>query len=108
MNGFDPKNFVLTMVFICDTFSLTHEQMMKLRTKVETTYRGQVKPVAARKHTKEPVRIEGIALVVGLCIGFGGGASALKDVLRLSPHKLIDMARQFDPYEVQGDANPVG
>lgn len=93
----DLKNVVAVMVCICDTFDLTHQDMMNLRQKIEKVYRSQPK-VYARKRTS-PVSLHGITLAIGLCIAFGGGKVAVGPVLKLSSHKLIDVARQYDPFE---------
>ena len=91
----DPRNFVTVMVYICDTFGLTHPQMMRLRQKLETVYRGQ--PKAYAKKSREPVSLSGLAIALGLLIGFGGGDGAVGSVLKVSRDKLIALGREYDP-----------
>jgi hypothetical protein len=101
---YNPKNLVAVMVHICDTFQLAHPQMIALRQKVEQTYHSQ--PVTAiksvvkrkRKNRYEPVHLEGIAIALGLCLGFGGGATAIDEVLKLDSATLLKIGREYDPY----------
>lgn len=94
--NYDPKNFVAVMVHICETFDLSHQQMIALRQKVEKVYRGQPKPFA-KKRTKMPVSLNALAITAGLIIGFGGGQEAVGAVLKVSREKLIVLAREYDP-----------
>ncbi len=92
---YDPKNFMAVMVHICDTFELSHKQMMALRQKVETVYRGQPKPFA-KKRTQEPASLNALAITVGLLLGFGGGHEAVGAVIKMSRFHLIALAREYE------------
>jgi len=96
MMRYDANNFVLIMIHICDTFELSHKQMIALRQKVEKVYRGQPKPFAKRR-TKTPVSLNALAITTGLLVAFGGGHEAVGAVLKVSRDKLIDLAREYDP-----------
>jgi hypothetical protein len=84
MAQYDPLNYVAIMVHICDTFELSHPQMMTLREKVFKTFHSQ--PIGYSKKTKPPVTLNAVAITIGLVIAFGGYAAALK------------VARDYDPY----------
>jgi hypothetical protein len=94
---YDPLNLIAVMVHICDTFGLTHEQAMALRTRVEKTFHAQ--PTVVRVSAAAPVTVNAIAIVYGLLIGFGGFQNAVK----ASPDRVIKLARAYDPY---GDRDP--
>jgi hypothetical protein len=89
---FDPMNYIIVLVHICDTFGLSHQQMMDLRARVEKTYHAQ--PIAFSRKGKAPVTLNAVALVYGLAIGFGGYDAALK----VSPDLVIQAGRDIDPF----------
>mgnify|MGYP000858919066 CR=1 FL=1 len=92
MTDYNPHNYVAIMVHICDTFSLTHPQMMALRAKVERIFHGQ--PVAFSKRST-PVTLNAVAITVGLAVGFGGYEAAMET----SEQALLKRARDYDPSE---------
>lgn len=92
MTLYDPLNYVAIMVHICDTFELTHPQMITLREKVFKTFHSQ--PIGYSKKTKPPVTLNAVAITIGLVIAFGGYAAALD----VSADKLLKAAREYDPY----------
>jgi hypothetical protein len=95
--SYDSRNLVLIMVHICDTFELSHTDMMNLRQKVEEVYRNQ--PVRlAKKRRKLPVSVQAIATTIGLSVAYGGGKAAIPDVLLLDPKDIAERARAIDPY----------
>lgn len=94
---FDPLNLVAVMVHVVDTYGMNHEQAMALRTRVEKTFHAQ--PVVVRKSAPAPVTVNAIAIVYGLLIGFGG----FREAVKVSPERVIKLAREYDPY---GDRDP--
>lgn len=90
---YNPENYVAIMVHICDTYGLTHQQMMALRTKVEKTYHAQ--PVGYAAKSPAPVTLNGLAITYGLLIGFGGYEAALK----ASMDRVIRLGHDYDPYK---------
>lgn len=89
---YDPLNYVAIMVHICDTFDLTHPQMITLREKVWKVFHSQ--PVGFSKKTKPPVTLNAVAITIGLTVSFGGYAAALG----VSADQLLRAARDYDPY----------
>lgn len=89
---FDPTNYIIVLVHICDTFGLTHQQMVDLRARVEKTYHAQ--PIAFSRKGKVPVSLNAVAITYGLAIGFGGYDAAL----RVSPDLVIRVGRGIDPF----------
>lgn len=90
---FDPRNYLSIMVHICDTFDLSHADMMRLRERVEKTFRAQ--PEAFSKRTPTPVSLNAVAISYGLMIGFGGYAAALE----VSGERVVKVARGYDPFD---------
>lgn len=89
---YEARNYFAVLVYICETFSYGHEQMMALRQRVEKTFRTQ--PEVFAKRSKAPVTLNGIAITYGLLAGFGG----LKDALKVSPERVVRLAREYDPF----------
>lgn len=88
----DPKNYISILVSICNTFGLSHPQMISLRTRVEKTFHAQ--PQVFSKRAPAPVTLNGVAITYGLLIGFGG----FKDALKASADRVVKLARGYDPY----------
>jgi len=93
---FDPKNYIAIMVSICNTFVLTHIQMIDLRQRVEKTFHAQ--PAVYSKRAPAPATLNAVAVTYGLLIGFGG----YKDALKVSADRVVQVAREYDPF---GDAD---
>jgi len=90
--SFDPKNVISILVGICNTFELSHQQMMDLRQRVEKTFRAQ--PQVFSKRAPAPATLNAIAITYGLMIGFGG----YKDALKASGDRVVKVARGYDPF----------
>ena len=89
---YDPKNYIAVLNYICDTFGLSHEQMMALRGRVEKTFHAQ--PQVFIRRAAAPATLNAVAIIYGLLIGFGGYAAALK----ASPDRVVKVARGYDPF----------
>lgn len=85
-------NFATILIFICDTFDMTHADMMLLRKKLESVYRNQQFAGAA----VVPVSLDALALTAGLLIAFGGRIEALREIKRMAHRKFISIARIYD------------
>lgn len=94
---FDPKNYIVIMLYIQHFFELSHAQMVTLRTRIEKAFAAQ--PQVFSKKAPAPVTLNGVAITYGLMVGFGGLAEALK----VSPDRVVKLARAYDPY---GDLDP--
>ncbi len=90
--NYDPENYISILVHICDTFGLTHQQMMTLRAKVEKAFAAQ--PQVFVKRAPAPVTLNAVAITYGLLIAFGGYAAALD----VSGDRVVKVARAYDPF----------
>lgn len=89
---FDPKNYISILVYSYNTFDLTPQQFMDLRTRVEKTFHAQ--PQVFSKHAPAPATLNAVAITYGLLIGFGG----FKDALKASADRVVKVARGYDPF----------
>lgn len=78
-------NFHQIMVLICDTFGMTHPQMMALRQKLEAVYGKQ-----------QDVTINALAILAYRQIAERGNAKGLNWMLQAGAGKLIQHARKID------------
>lgn len=91
--AFDPKNYLVIMMYIQHFFGLTHPQMTALRTRVEKTFAAQ--PQVFSKKAPAPVTLNGVAITYGLLVSFGGYEAALK----ASGDRVVKVAREYDPFK---------
>lgn len=78
-------NFHQVMVLICDTFEMTHPEMMKLRQKIEQVY-----------GTQHEVSVKSLAILAYRRFGGMPKDKALKDILGSTSGKLIKTARKIE------------
>lgn len=76
-------NFHQVMVLICDTYGMTHPQMMALRRKIQSVYDQQ-------KPGKGAVSVKSLAVMAYQRIGEG------KDILDMKPGKMVKLARKVE------------
>lgn len=76
-------NFHQVMVLICDTYGMTHLQMMALRRKIQSVYDQQ-------KPGKGAVAVKALAVLAFQRIG------EEKDVLAMKPGKMVKLARKVE------------
>jgi hypothetical protein len=88
---FDPKNYLVIMMYIQHFFELSHAQMLTLRTRIEKTFNAQ--PQVFSKKAPAPVTLNGVAITYGLMVGFGG----LVEALRASPDRVVKLAGHMTP-----------
>lgn len=82
-------NFHQVMVLICDTFEMTHPQMMSLRQKIEQVYGKQ-----------KGVSVKAFAILAYYKLQQWGRANGLTWVLQAGAGKLTKAARKYN-YDLQ-------
>lgn len=83
--NWDALNFHQVMVLICDTYALTHPQMMTLRSRITHVYDQQ-------KPSKRAASVKSMAVLVWRRLANG----TLDEVLAIKPGKLCKLARKID------------
>lgn len=86
------KNFHQIMVELCDTFQLTHPQMVALRQRIETIYHGQPKPKRGQPIIPW-VSLEALARISGSWLR---GGSTLEAILALTDEQFVEGAKGLE------------
>lgn len=81
---FDTTNHLSIMVYICDTFHLSHDQMMRLKRKSD----------AVLRLPSHWASLPALAIVTGLAIGFG---ATVEDIERWDIEQMSFVALAHEP-----------
>ena len=85
------RNFHQVMVLICDTFNMTHPQMVSLRQRIEKVYGSQ-------KQGKAHVSVQALAILAYQRLDAG---ETLDEVLDIKSGKLLKLGRKIDEVQLR-------
>lgn len=93
-----PQNFHEAMVSICDTYNLSHKQMVALRQRIEAIYHAQPKELPA----DHPDNVSLIALAIAVDVTLKQGAS-LDAILKRPDAEFITAAQEVERVRAAAD-----